>query len=141
MVLAEWDGNWYLSTGINSLKGQTWLRAGRRMPHPAEFKPLPPIGAVVYGPAPVAEVRFYPQLRWEGFPVWPFMWDIDSACPRLQIHMSTHTLPATDERSYMELVELMRAAGWGWDIMEGGFRYVHPDELDKIEGMPAANDF
>ncbi|MDP1660390.1 MAG: hypothetical protein Q8L55_00610 [Phycisphaerales bacterium] len=40
-----------------------------------------------------------------------------------------------------EIMRAMRADGWGWDQREGGWKYFHVDELEKIEGPPPEGAF
>lgn len=55
--------------------------------------------------------------------------------------METHTLGAKDEREYIRLVEEKRREGWQWDIREGGFKYFHVDDIEKIEGPAPEGTF
>lgn len=104
------------------------------MPHPDSFNELPPIGAVLYGAVSADEVRFFPKLRWKGFRVTPVYWYRDSSEPLLHCRMETHELGAKSEREHERLVEDIRTQGWHWDLREGGHKYIHVDDLEKIEG-------
>lgn len=55
--------------------------------------------------------------------------------------METHDFGAISDKDYMKAVERLRADGWGVDIMEGAFKYIHVDELEKIEGPPPDGAF
>lgn len=48
--------------------------------------------------------------------------------------METHDLGARDEYENERMVADMRILGWDWDLREGGHKYIHVDELEKIEG-------
>ena len=80
------------------------------------------------------EILFYPTLRWNGFLVTPMYWHKESSDPLLLCRMETHNFGVTNDKDYMKAVERLRADGWGVDIMEGAFKYIHVDELEKIEG-------
>lgn len=136
MILCRCQGNWFLTTGTDSQTGKCWVRCGPRMPHPPNFKPLPPTGAMLYGTVELnEEVRFYQRLQWQGLTISPVMWNRDSESPLLLCRIETHQLRARSEQEYLRLVDDMRVLGWSWDLHEGGHRYLHVDELEKVEGV------
>lgn len=82
----------------------------------------------------LSSIRFFPVIRWKGILVTPARWHRESSEPLLFCRMETHELGAKSEREYKRLVEDIRTLGWHWDLMEGGHKYIHVDDLEKIEG-------
>jgi hypothetical protein len=65
-------------------------------------------------------------------------WHETSTEPMLEIYASaldpkTH-YPKDTPKSAEEFFARIRADGWHWDHYNGGLKYVHVDELEKIEG-------
>jgi hypothetical protein len=142
MILCEWNGNWYICTGIDRTKGGCWLRCGPKMPHPHNFKPLPPVGAVLYGNTPeVDSVVFYPSLYSNGWRVEPIAWDRDSSEPILRCFLDAGQLGRMSEQEYRETVRVLREDGWHWDQRDGGEKYIHVNELERIKGPPPDGEF
>ena len=133
MMLAEWRSHWFLSTGVKHLTGECFIRSGRMMWRPETFLPVPPAGFVYYGRAPLAEVRLFPTIRYRGAFVYPKSWNPDSAEPLLSVLM----MPWDLREAGVTIDELV-ADGWQYDQRDGGEKYVHVDELEKIEGPPPA---
>ena len=98
---------------------------------------------------PIMEgVTFYPKLRFKGLPVTPLWWKPDSEEPVLRVHMMPehkyfvqspyYTGPeATGEENWQRLYDDdWEPAGIGeWQ------RWLHVDELEKIEGPPPEGAF
>ncbi len=146
VILCEFRGNWYLSTGISAANGCT-LRCGARMPHPAGFKPLPPVGALLYGSVfEIEAITFFPIIRRLEYPLRPVMWHPEREEPILKCYLDNSELTrdltcyndlARWNRIYKERKAALWADGWHWsDPREGCEKYLHVDELEKIEGPP-----
>ncbi|HNO79875.1 MAG TPA: hypothetical protein PKN33_17645 [Phycisphaerae bacterium] len=144
MILCKFNGSWFLSTGINWKKNKCWLRCGAMMPHPETFKPLPPIGAVLSGSVEGIEgVTFYPVLNYQNYEVWPQFWHRESAEPLLHCHIDANTLSigTTNSTEFRQRVQELQALSWKYELREGCEKYVHVDELRKIEGPPPEGTF
>lgn len=89
----------------------------------------------------MSDILFYPQLRWQGFQVTPVCWNRESTEPLVLCRMETQSLGAKSDKEYERLVADMRTMGWHWDLMEGGHKYIHVDELEKIDGPPPEGAF
>jgi len=151
MILCQWDGNWFLSTGINREKGICWLRCGAKMPHNETFQPLPPVGAQLYGHTDNPEdVVVYPEIYYRGCRVWPQAWFTESAEPILKCHATPDNFDDLDSEYFREIArrinaqfpsEVMMADGW-YQIERGVFeKLIHVDNLEKIEGPPPEGPF
>lgn len=117
------------------------------MPHPSHFQPLPPVGALLWGlVSPVSEVTFYPELRWNGVPVYAKSWHLDSAEPILLVGMDRSTMgqevrrsgvsaPEEIIRAVQAYVEWLKSCGWDCsNAREECTTFMHVDDLEKIEG-------
>jgi len=123
------------------------------MPHPDGFKPLPPVGALLYGSiADVRAIRFFPVIRCRlGYLVSPVMWHPEWEEPILKCYLDngelTQDLTCHNDlgkwnRIYEERKAALRADGWHWpDPREGCEKYIHVDDLEKIEGPPPDGAF
>jgi len=122
------------------------------MPHEEDFKPLPPIGAVLYKSLPTIEgISFYPEIRRLGYPLRPVMWHPEREEPILKCYLDngelTQDLTCHNDlgkwnRIYEERKAAFRADGWCWpDPREGCEKYVHVDDLEKVEGPPPEGPF
>jgi len=80
------------------------------------------------------DVLFYPLLRYQGCQVRPVSWHPESEEPLLRCAIDTNEICGLEQQEYMKRVEQLRALGWHWDYREGGTKYCHVDELEKIEG-------
>lgn len=92
-------------------------------------------------------ICFFPHLSVRGCRVTPWQWHPTAEEPLLMVHMDTTHLDLS--RYFLkppafkgeEIMRAMRADGWGWDQCEGGYKYFHVDELEKIEGPPPEGAF
>jgi hypothetical protein len=140
---------WFYSTGINRDKHVCWVRVGPKMPHPNGFEPLPPIGALYDGPLPwPGDIRFFPELRYRGCRVTPYSWHPTATEPILCVEIDPYDEDLSKryfKRPFVDHIERCEALlSDGWDIYdprEGARKYVHVDELEKIEGPPPEGAF
>lgn len=120
------------------------------MPHPDGFKTLPPVGAVMYGAVPLANgIAFYPELYYHGLPVWPASWCSESAEPIVRCEAMPQEGQLDDE--YFQCVlqhstvdhrnNRLLADGWAKPDKFVYSKYVHVDDLEKIEGPPPDGPF
>lgn len=137
MILCRWNGNWYLTAGIIDNPTRCGLRCGPRMPHPSDFKPLPPVGAVVYGSTyEVDAIKFFPMVRYRGHRVDLWNFDPDREEPLLKCHIDQSEISGGGLAATIKIEEELVRDGWTWQGPEGGTKYVHMDQLEKIEGPP-----
>lgn len=152
MILCYWDKNWYLSTGINRDKGICWLRAMPGSTVPEWFKPLPPLGSIFYGEVSLDEtVAFYPEIFYHGLKVIPVMWHPDSDEPVLMCEAMPATIRDVSSPYFLEISRSVGGAQYAEEVMlpDGWQRpdravyqkYLHVDELEKIEGPPPDGPF
>ncbi|MBL0871368.1 MAG: hypothetical protein IBJ18_12420 [Phycisphaerales bacterium] len=117
------------------------------MAQPPGMVPLPPIGAQMYGLRPYTGMTFFPELRYRGCRVTPVFWHATATEPLLLVHMTQEDLDFSKyfvkppNRTGHEIKRAMEADGWSWDLREDGYRYLHVDELEKIEGQPPESSF
>lgn len=150
MILCHWNGQWFLSTGINQEKGICWLRCGKQMPRPHYFQPLPPIGAQWYGNTDdVAGITFYPNIYYHGLKVWPLSWMPETNEPVLRCEAMPEQ-GDLDSEYFQEAVrrtgarsgeELLVADGWSHPDKFTYQKALHIDELEKFEGPPPEGPF
>lgn len=153
MILCQYNDKWFLSTGINQEKGICWLRCGPKMPHDETFQPLPPagMGGVLYGYTDhPEEVIFYPEIYYAGMKVWPQAWDWERSEPILRCLAMPNSLEDLDSDYFRKIAkeigatypsEILRADGWE-QIGRGEYiKYIHVDDLEKIEGPPPEGPF
>jgi hypothetical protein len=124
----------------------------------------------VQSQAPLDDVVFYPQVRYWGMPVYPLHWHEESSEPLLrcllmgnEIHRLTSQAglgeasdraaeSEADHQRWLALVEEARTRdrelrtrlvedGWLDRAGEGLEKYVHVDDLEKIEGPPPEGAF
>lgn len=116
------------------------------MPRPEGFEPLPPAGAQYDGPLPwPGDIRFFPEIRYRGCKVYPEWWHRESSEPLLAVHLLRNDLDLEKffvrPPSFNDLLRAMAADGWQGDAREGWHKYIHVDELEKIEGPPPEGAF
>ena len=96
-------------------------------------------------PGRLADIRFFPEIRYRGCKVYPEWWHRESSEPLLAVLLLPSDLdfskfflrpPTLDD-----LQRAMEADGWQGDGREGWHKYVHVDELEKIEGPPPEGPF
>jgi hypothetical protein len=114
-------------------------------------------------------VTFYPEVRYRGVPVRPDRWHAESPEPMLLcvlndlnpmidmaggptmaqiIAANTSTDRSVWERLLQERTERgqgilrqLHADGWQGSWGEGLYKYLHVDEIEKIEGPPPVGAF
>jgi len=137
VILCNVGGKWFLSTGINRLEKVCWVRCSPQMPHFDGFQPLPPAGAVLYGNVPLQSVTFFPEMQFRGAKVNPEFWKSDSAEPILQCRLmgwDAHSAGYSHDEQVLD----------GWERVgsgDGAIKWVHVDELEKLEGPPPEGPF
>ncbi len=91
------------------------------------------------------ELRLFPEIRYHGCKVYPYGWHTTAREPMLQIFAddidASKYFKANPLANTTDLRRALIADGWDWDAREGGFKYVHVDELEKIEGPPPEGPF
>jgi len=150
MILSQFGSNWFLTSGINR-KGRCGLRCGKNMPHDDTFQPLPPTGTQLYGYTDNAkDVVFYPKIYYRGCRVTPRHWQFESAEPILNCFLQPEDIgadllggkPVPDyANQFSAFLRLVQEDGWNWDMRDGGTKYIHVDDLEKIEGSPPEGAF
>ena len=151
MILCQWHGDWFLSTGINWGRRRCWLRCGAKMPHNETFQPLPPVGMQLYGFADNPDsVIFYPELYYRGCRIWPQWWDSERQDPILRCIALPSNLEDLDSDYLREITRRINAryAGDvliadGWEQIGRGeyVKFLHVDEIEKVEGPPPEGPF
>jgi hypothetical protein len=116
------------------------------MPHPDGFEPLPPVGALLDGPlAWPGDIRFFPEIRYRGCKVSPWAWHPTAHEPILRIdgsNLDGYRLDGPfNAGPNFDFTAALHADGWEGDDYLGWYRYVHVDELEKIEGPPPEGPF
>jgi hypothetical protein len=151
MLLCKKDGLWYLAVRARAENRGCALRVGPKMPNEGGFEPVPPIGALLAKQVDaVSGITFYPDIRVHGLRVFPQAWHRDSSEPQLRCALYTNEISsritefkdlAKRQRIYDAHVQALQRDGWSWDAREGGEKYVHVDELEKLEGPPPEGVF
>lgn len=86
----------------------------------------------------IADITFFPEIRYRGFRVYPQGWHYESSEPLLKCYMDHSEISAGGWDATKERMCALIEDGWQWDQREGGIKYVHVDDLEKIEGPPPA---
>lgn len=118
------------------------------MPHPESFLPLPPAGALMYGLRPFDVMVFYPEIRYRGVRVLPYSWHPTETEPVLLVDVYPYDRDLyaryflKPPKDHDEMLRALKLDGWDvYDGREGAWKYVHVDELEKIEGPPPEGAF
>jgi len=82
------------------------------------------------------ELKFYRTLFYMGYEVWPMHWHMESPEPLLYCRIDGNAFSGHGEAVFMEHISKLKSLGWKCDLREGCEKYVHVDELEKIEGPP-----
>lgn len=143
MILCQYRSLWYVSTGINRDLGKASILRGPKMPHNGDLVRWEWHGqSLSMGVAVGPDLRFFPTIKLRGVEVEPWFpaWHTTSSEPLLNVMNPWNT----GEHSLMyfgrhlenkELRDALRADGWEGSVYDGAFsKYVHVDELEKIEG-------
>jgi len=151
-LLAERFGSWFLAGRTSDPKwsGRFSIKAGLAMPTPLEFQwsRLNNYLHAVVEPARLREFTFYPEVYYKGLPITPLWWKPDSEGPVLLAHMMPEHRyfvkspyykgpDATAEENFNALLE----DGWEPAGIGEWTRWLHVDELEKIEGPPPEGAF
>jgi hypothetical protein len=93
-------------------------------------------------------VTFYPELLWRGMRVVPICWKRDSKDPILlclgrasEDAFGTEAIPADTPRNAEAVTAMLRASGWDAVVNNDPRKWIHVDELEKIEGPPPDGSF
>lgn len=143
MILCRLDDDWFLTTGVNYERQICWLRSGVHMPHPQHFTPY--VGGH-YGAVPLGSgITFYPEVRYHGLLLDPFVWDPDGPEPILHVYASPHTMADLSDPYWQATAarvggpfpsQILMAEAWTQPSMGVFHQSFHVDELDKVEGPP-----
>lgn len=146
MLLARKDGYWYIAVRSRPESLGCALRIGPMMPREAGFTPMPPVGAWMSKQLESTDgVTFFPTIKYQGLRVEPISWHPESRELRVKCRLDTSEVTSSvlhfddlagTDRAYNKRVAELKAEGWAWDAREGGQKYLHVDELEKIEGPP-----
>jgi hypothetical protein len=137
MMLARRHDEWYLAAFAAHIAGCN-LSTTRKPRHDTSEFHLWRDKVWVWSNAPTNGVLFFPRLLWNRRTVTPVYWHQESTEPLLLCRMETHDLGARNEKEYQQMAKEMRTLGWDWDLREGGHKYIHVDDLEKIEGPPTS---
>jgi hypothetical protein len=151
MILCTFRNKWFLCTGINYEKGTCGLRTGKRMSHPRDFRPLPPMGDQMLGSVPMGpDITFFPNIAFHGMQVVPQYWEFESEEPILVLMATPCTMEDVNTPYYDAIrerigarypAEILMADGWEQPGQGEFVKRVHVDDLEKIEGPPPEGPF
>lgn len=147
MILATWNDRWFLASKAQSdtpscaLVAGDWqglaelgFRADKRSVG-APDQPGYFAFYVWHRFMPTMQgVTFYPKVRYRGIEVFPQHWHPESSEPLLECHMPMNILPGETAQQSRERREALLDDGWEQSAWDGLAKYVHVDELEKIEG-------
>jgi len=95
----------------------------------------------VWSHAPLDGITFYPEVYYHGVQVFPQHWHPESNEPRVACHMPLNVRPGETAEQSRARRQTLLDEGWAYSAWEGLARYVHVDELQKIEGPPPEGAF
>lgn len=91
----------------------------------------------------IAGIRFFPEIRYRGVRVLPYSWHPTEAAPVLLVDVNPNDRDLYTRyfikppNNHDEMLRALKLDGWDvYDGREGAWKYVHVDELEKIEGPP-----
>lgn len=153
MILARWNGEWAIAQRLRDGASGCSLSVRNAVGPKLQSCGFEPYNYKTfwhkYFPS-VEEIVFYPEIYYRGCRVSPQYWQRESAEPILNCFLQPEDIgvdllggAAIPDyvREYPEFHRLVRADGWAWDAMDGGTRYIHVDDLEKIEGPPPEGPF
>jgi len=89
----------------------------------------------------IAGITFYPEVYYRGVQVFPQHWHPESSEPLVACHMPLNVRPGETAEQSRARRQTLLDEGWTYSAWEGLARYVHVDELQKIEGPPPEGAF
>lgn len=148
MILCTWNGEWVLcgrgpANGVGCGMGVRPSLASWAQSHG-----MTRAGTGAFWSKAVSHtggIRFFTELRFRGNKVYPQAWHPTAGEPLVKVFA-----PSISGRDYFfanppttaeDFYRALRADGWDWSEREGGTRYCHVDELEKIEGPPPEGPF
>jgi len=90
----------------------------------------------VWSHAPIEGTRFFPTIRYRTMPCFVESWSRDSAEPLVLCRIMPSRLPHAGNLAGQlgYTCQQLRDKGWQNEHDEGYTKYLHVDELEKIEG-------
>lgn len=151
MLLARKDNFWCIALRARPESRGCALRVGLHMPHEEGFKPLPPAGVLLSKQyESTLGIRFYPEIYHQGCCVAPRSWHFTSSEPLLRCVAAPSNLSELDSKYHHDIAQRVRAKypedvlrADGWNQVERGVfeKFIHVDDLEKIEGPPPEGAF
>ncbi len=91
-------------------------------------------------------IIFYPEIYYrlgdERYRVYPWnRWCRDSTEPVLRCLIDHGLISEGGMAETERRIKTLINDGWQWDQRVGGIKYVHVDDLEKIEGPPPEGAF
>jgi hypothetical protein len=95
-------------------------------------------------------IQIFPQLSYRGCRVSPEYWNPETSEPVLRCFLQPEEIgpellggaPVPDYvNQFPQFLRLVQEDGWKWDMRDGGTKYIHVDDLEKIEGPPPEGPF
>jgi hypothetical protein len=143
-ILAERGGQFFLAAFAEHLRGCN-LSTPEKPRLDADKYHLWQDRIWVWSHAWPGDIVFFPEIRYRGCKVYPWGWQETAHEPMLQIFSddidASKYFKANPQVNTSDLRRALIADGWDWDAREGGLKYVHVDELEKIEGPPPEGPF
>lgn len=137
-VLANRDGEWFLAAFAPHLS-ECNLSTPIQPVHNSELFHIWKESIYVQSHASLDRIVFYPEVLYRGIRVWPSHWDLKSSelmvsCRMMPDDVDQLKLFGCETPDYTTFHALMTNDGWRWDMRDGGVRYIHINDLEKIEG-------
>ena len=141
-ILCQWQGNWYLTSGVDSSRGVCVLECANLMPHPEHW-----IGGVhAFGEVhDIASITLYPVLRYHGLRVAPEGWELGTPTPALSVSPPSYGWDDLSDPYWHEIrqrigaqnpVDVLIEEGWNRPGMVEFRKWLRLDQIEKIGGAP-----
>lgn len=138
MVLAKRRDEWFLAAFAPHIKGCN-LSTNRKPLHKRDQFHHWRGNVFVQSHAPLDDIVFYPELLYHGYRVYPEWWDSDRHEPLIHCVTGSDSWrrPIRTEADLHEMIAELKADGWEYNPKDqDARRYIHVDELEKVEGPP-----
>jgi len=137
--LCQYKGVWHLvSWDTEQRRGS--LIVGKAMPRVGDY-----VSADNYHDGiaidSCQDITFFPEVYYRGVQVFPQHWHPESSEPLVACHMPLNVRPGETAEQSRARRQTLLDEGWTYSAWEGLARYVHVDELQKIEGPPPEGAF
>ena len=151
MILCRKNEYWYLAVRAMPNSKGCALRVGAQMANEGGFGPPPGAGRYLVKQVDSTEqLQWFPHLYYRGCRIWPQGWDSEREEPILRCLAIPDNFDDLDSDYFREVAKRVNAKYAGDVLMADGWqqigrgeyvKFLHVDEVEKIEGPPPEGAF